>query len=68
MQLHYLQKKKLWLVPARICINDGSFQTDMYNNHSRAKTGNHNKETQREIIFHKELRKARFHQTGMSIM
>ena len=55
-------------MPARICIDEGSFQTDMYNNYSRAETSNHNKKTRRKVIFHKELREVRVHQTGTSIV
>ena len=64
----YLCDEELWHVSARICIDDSTFQTDMYNKNCYKEAGYHNEETNSEVELYKEPDKALIHQLGMSKM
>jgi len=65
---HYLHKEKFGHVSTRICINECSFQADMYNEDCCAEACHHNKEAECEIKLYEELCIAGVHQTHMSKM
>jgi len=52
-------------VSPRICIDDGSFQTNTYNQNCYEEAGYHNEQTHGVVILYKELSKALIYKTGM---